>query len=92
MNTTKQGARARKRKTHDKPLTPALALAMLESAIGYCQTSGLQVRAVNRVDGALGLVIPGARYIITSDGACAAFELVTPTAPASAQSATGGAQ
>jgi len=75
-NTT-SGARARKRKTQD-PLTPAMALAMLESAVSYCQQSGLKVGAANLTQngaGTLGLFIPNAHYVLSDNGTRAAFRL-----------------
>lgn len=78
MKRTKQnitsGASARKVKPQ-KPLTPDMALSMLESAVSYCQESGLQINAINHLDGTLGLFIPGAHYVLTGNGTRAAIRL-----------------
>jgi hypothetical protein len=56
-------------------LAPQEALQLLESAVSYCQQAGLQVRAANQDDGALAVFIPNAHYVLTDDGARAAFRL-----------------
>jgi len=65
---------ARRRKQAE-PLTPAMALTMLESAVSYCQQAGLQVQAANGDNGTLGLFIPNAHYVLTDNGTRAAFRL-----------------
>ena len=64
---------ARRRKQAE-PLTPAMALTMLESAVSYCQQAGLQVQAANGAD-TLTLHIPNAYYTLTNNGTSAAFRL-----------------
>jgi hypothetical protein len=54
MNTTKQSATKRRRK--ETPITPAQALDMLQSALRYCQQSGLAVECKSD-DALAGLVI-----------------------------------
>jgi hypothetical protein len=65
---------ARRRKQAE-PLTPAMALTMLESAVSYCQAAGLHIQAANGDNGTLGLFIPNAHYILTDNGTRAAFRL-----------------
>jgi hypothetical protein len=65
---------ARRRKQAE-PLTPAMALTMLESAVSYCQAAGLHIQAANGDNGTLGLFIPGAHYVLTDNGTRAAFRL-----------------
>lgn len=77
MNKTKSSVTARtaRRRKQAEPLSPEMALAMLESAISYCQSAGLKVYAANGDNGTLGLFIPNAHYILTDDGTRAAFRL-----------------
>ena len=65
---------ARRRKQAE-PLTPAMALTMLESAVSYCQAAGLHIQAANGDNGTLGLFIPGAHYVLSDNGTRAAFRL-----------------
>ena len=65
---------ARRRKQAE-PLTPEMALTMLESAVSYCQAAGLHIQAANGDNGTLGLFIPGAHYVLSDNGTRAAFRL-----------------
>lgn len=58
-----------------KKLKPEQALAMLESAVSYCQQAGIKIGAVNGDDGTLGLFVQNAYYILTRHGTRAAFRL-----------------
>jgi hypothetical protein len=78
MSKTKRGTQvvsAHRRRKDKEPLTPAMALTMLESAVSYCQQSGLNIQAANGDNGTLGLFIPGAHYVLTDNGTRAAFRL-----------------
>ncbi len=74
MTKTRHGAPSRKRKEL-RPVTVLEALAMLESAVSYCQSAGLKVRAANGDNGTLQLIIPGAHYVLTDGGTRAALRL-----------------
>ena len=58
-----------------RAITAQDALAMLESAVSYCQAAGLNVSATNGESGTLGLFIPGAHYVLSDNGTRAAFRL-----------------
>lgn len=77
MSKTKSSVMARttRRRKQAEPLSPEMALAMLESAIAYCQQAGLKVYAANGDSGTLGLFIPNAHYVLSDDGTRAAFRL-----------------
>ncbi len=62
MKSTSKDTRGAKAPTrmHSSSLTPADALAMLASAVNYCRTAGLEVRAGNTTAG-LTLCLPAAR-------------------------------
>ena len=82
MTQTKRGTQsvsaqvsAQRRRKAKEPLTPAMALTLLESAVSYCQQSGLNIQAANGDNGTLGLFIPNAHYIITDNGTRAFFRL-----------------
>lgn len=68
MKSTKNDAPKRRRK-EQSPLTPAQALELLQSALGYCQQSGLVVQCKSDGDMA-GLVIylPEAKAEPTPEG------------------------
>lgn len=66
-------------------ITAPEALQLLESAVSYCQQAGLGVNASNEISPTgernLALFIPRAQYIVSADGARAAFRLAEETAP-----------
>jgi len=65
------------RKGRELPeLTPQAALDMLASAINYCQSAGLTVRAANTTGGLLAILIVGCRV----DGD--RFEVISADMPA----------
>ena len=67
MNATKQGATKRRRK--ETPITPAQALDMLQSALRYCQQSGLSVECKSDADlDGLVIYLPTAKAETTPDG------------------------
>jgi hypothetical protein len=78
MSKIKSGTQvvsAHRRRKDKEPLTPEMALTLLESAVSYCQAAGLHIQAANSKDGTLGLFVPGAHYIITDNGTRAFFRL-----------------
>jgi hypothetical protein len=79
MSKTNHGTRgtvtAHRRRKDKEPLTPEMALTLLESAVSYCQQSGLNIQATNGDNGTLGLFIPNAHYVLTDNGTRAAFRL-----------------
>lgn len=66
-------------------ITAPEALQLLASAVSYCQQAGLRVNASNEISPTgernLVLFIPHAQYIVSDDGARAAFRLAQETAP-----------
>ena len=58
-----------------RAITPQEALAVLESAITYCKSAGLQVSAANGDNGTLGLFIPNAYSILSYNSTRVAFRL-----------------
>jgi len=85
MKSTKNGGRRAVAPT----LTPAEALAMLASAVTYCQSAGLEVRAGNTAQG-LVLHLPGARLAQREGGAEFVTAEASPAAPAELAQAIGG--
>jgi len=76
MKRTNKGTRnVTARQRTPKPVTLIEALAMLESAVSYCQAAGLTITAANSDSDALCLYIPNAHYIITDNGTRAAFQI-----------------
>lgn len=75
--TRAQTSQTRTTRKANQNITAPEALQLLESAVSYCQQAGLQVRAANQDDGALAVFIPNAHYVLTDDGAQAAFRLTT---------------
>ena len=61
-----------------RAITAQEALSLLESAVSYCQSAGLNVQAQNGTNGTLGLFIPNAQYVLTDGGTRAAFRLHLP--------------
>ena len=85
MSGTKRYYRCGKRRPSTKcpspkAITAQEALAMLESAVSYCQSAGLKVQAANGDNGTLGLFVPGAYYLLTDNGTRALFRLDAITA------------
>lgn len=78
------GTRTRQARTNTAITAPE-ALQLLESAVSYCQQAGLGVNASNEISPTgernLALFIPRAQYIVSDDGARAAFRLTEETAP-----------
>jgi|GEM_PF-4658831 len=72
---TSKTTKARAPRRMNQSITAPEALQLLESAVSYCQQAGLPVRAANQADGALAVFIPNAHYVLTDDGARAAFRL-----------------
>jgi hypothetical protein len=58
-----------------RTITAQEALALLESAVSYCQSAGLAVQAANGNNGTLGLFVPNAEYILADNGTHAVFRL-----------------
>lgn len=76
MPKTKQGGRRK-----SQPVSQAMALEILQSAVGYCKQSGLVLSAGNAAGGVLVITIAGAQ--ITSTDGETRFVTLPPTAEAS---------